>query len=78
MNNDKMKQPRETVYYWTKGTAGGFMTALIDLFGKADMENSIRLSMGFPLIAEALRELSFCKDEEDFKEKYNLFVDKQN
>jgi hypothetical protein len=36
------------LYFYKQGTAGGFQTALFDLFFRADEENKKRLAFGFP------------------------------
>jgi len=70
MNND-IKKAREEVFYYYNGTAGGFATALLDLMGKADSSNKARLGLGFPFVAQALRECNSCKDNQEF---YNKFI----
>ena len=37
------------------GVLGSFSTALMDLFGRADIDNRIRLSIAFPEYAEAYK-----------------------
>ena len=36
------------LYFYTRGTAGGFYTKLVDAFMHADGENTARLLMAFP------------------------------
>jgi hypothetical protein len=36
-------------------TAGGFTTALMTAYGKADQSNRARLALGFPELCEAMR-----------------------
>lgn len=36
------------LYYWQRGTAGSFTSALFELIGKADTFNKYKLSKGFP------------------------------
>ncbi len=43
----------EIADYYEKGSLGSFGTALMDLFGKADSENKVRLAISFPNHYEA-------------------------
>ena len=46
-------RPQEIAYYYETKTLGSFSTSLMDLFGKADTENKLRLSTAFPEYFEA-------------------------
>jgi hypothetical protein len=35
------------LFFYTRGTAGGFYSMLFDLFAKADSDNQARLAQGF-------------------------------
>lgn len=59
-----LEEADKEVYYWLKGTAGGFMSALLAAFIKADKNNFLRLAQGFPEIAVAF--LSWSNNEEEF------------
>ena len=47
--------PKDIARYYEAGVLGSFSTSLMDLFGKADIENKRRLSVAFPEYAEAYR-----------------------
>ena len=47
--------PKDIARYYEAGALGSFSTSLMDLFGKADIENKRRLSVAFPEYAEAYR-----------------------
>jgi hypothetical protein len=55
-------KPNEIAYYYEKGTLGSFSTNLMNLFGKADIQNRLRLELAFPEYAKAY-ELWFYKPE---------------
>jgi len=54
--------PQEIAYFYEIGTLGGFSTQLMDLFGKADTTNRLRLSQAFPEYEKAYN-LWFYKPE---------------
>jgi len=43
-----MEEARVIASRYDKGTLGSFSMALMDLFGKADETNKIKLGIGFP------------------------------
>lgn len=47
--------PKDIARFYELGVLGGFGTALMDLFCKADMDNKRILSVAFPEYAEAYR-----------------------
>ena len=47
--------PKDIARFYEAGVLGSFSMALMDLFGKADKDNKIRLSIAFPEYAEAYR-----------------------
>jgi|GEM_PF-3546807 len=46
----------QELYFWQQGTGGGFQSSLFELFKKADVGNRRKLSMAFPMQAEALED----------------------
>lgn len=62
-----LEEADREVYYWVKGTAGSFMSALLAAFFKADKDNYLRLAQAFPEIAVAFR--SWMRDGEEFMKR---------
>lgn len=60
------------LYYYRQGTAGGFMTKLFDLIGKADPWNKRRLSYAFPVVLYVYNLWYNCESEEEFFKNYNI------
>ena len=50
-----MDEPKDIAMYYNRGTLGSFGMALMDLFGKADTQNKMKLEYSFPEYAEAHR-----------------------
>jgi len=65
------------LYFWRRGTAGGFMTALFDLFCKADPNNFQRLGLGFPAHALAVCMWRDARSESEFFEGFGVSFLKQ-
>lgn len=59
-----LEEADKEVYYWAKGSAGSFMSALLAAFFKADKANFSRLTQAFPEIAVAF--ISWLNNEEEF------------
>jgi len=45
--------PEQIAKYYNSKALGSFSTALMDLIGKADLENRAKISMSFPEYVEA-------------------------
>lgn len=48
-----MNDPKQIAKWYEARALGSFAMALMDLFGKADIENQARLAIAFPEYAEA-------------------------
>lgn len=62
-----LEEADREVYYWVRGSAGSFMSALLAAFYKADKDNYLQLAQGFPEIAVAYQ--SWMRDEEEFMKR---------
>ena len=59
-----LEEADKEVYYWVKGSAGSFMSALLIAFAKSDKNNFLRLAQGFPEIAVVY--LDWIENGEEF------------
>ena len=62
-----LEEADKEVYYWAKGSAGSFMSALLAAFAKADKNNFLRLAQGFPEIAVVY--LDWMENGEEFMKR---------
>jgi len=54
MDESKLTEGEQFVIYWQFGKLGHFRRALAEAFVRADEENTAKLALGFPEIAEAM------------------------
>ena len=64
------KEVKKEFFFYKRGTAGGFQTALFDLFGKADVFNKERLGQGFPNHLQVIKDWINSPTEEEFFKEY--------
>ncbi len=69
---DTMEDAIRELYFYKKGTAGGFATQLFDLIGKADVYNRVKIARGFPEVIKAYLEWQSSPNEAEFFKSYGL------
>lgn len=66
------------LYFWRKGTSGGFSTRLFDLFLTADPQNFERLRAGFQAEALAIECWRNSSGEEEFFKSHGVIFFQPN
>lgn len=75
-NYEKYKEAVRQVYYWQYNHTKSFNNCLLDLFGKADLDNSLRLQRGFPELTAAYADWYLSDDQEAFFKCHGLNTNK--
>jgi len=70
MDFNNINDARKILCDYHNGVTGSFATALLNAWGKADYNNQLYLSIGFPRMAQAIREWNGCNGNQDFYNKY--------
>lgn len=77
MAAETLKEAAEALYRWQHCRSDCFTDKLFDLLMKSDLNNRIRLQMGFPMEATALHEWQRAATPEEFYREYGIRDDRQ-
>lgn len=69
-NQEEFKQACEQVYFWQHSNGDSFSSQLLNLFAKADMNNSLRLASAYPELTKAFALWYLSDNENYFYKKY--------
>ena len=78
ISEEEMKRAAREIYFWQYSNTGCFHNQLFDLFGKADPNNFVKLSEGFPAEAQAwLQWQAAANYGNEFFKKYGVVDDER-
>lgn len=77
-NREKYKEAVNQVYYWQYNYTKSFNNKLLDLFGKADFDNSLRLKRGFPELVAAYADWYLSDDQDAFFKLHGFIPNKSS